>query len=371
MNILYDHQIFIDQIHGGPSRYFIKIAEEILKKENLRICAPLNVNEYLKYLPSENVVGLNLNNIYFEKLPFGIKRLIKQSLINKINIFFLNNLIKNFKPNLIHKTNYDNYKTKLPVIITVYDLIHEKFSRLYGNDKDYRPKKNALERADQIICISENTRNDLHNYYDLRNKKIKVIYLGCELNKNLQSDQIFQLKENKFLLYVGKRQGYKNFSNFIKAFSISEKLKKEYKIYCFGGGRFTKMELQLFKEYKIKSDLIQYFEGDDNILVHLYKNANALVYPSRYEGFGLPILEAMSFDCPVICSNNSSIPEIGGDAVKYFNPNSIEDIESAICETVFSTDNVQKLKKLGQLRVKLFNWKKCASETLSLYKELI
>ena len=371
MKIIYDHQIFMDQVYGGPSRYFIKIIEEILKSENIKISTTLHINSYLKDLPSENIAGFNLNKIFFQKLPYGIRKILINRLINKINIYYLGNLIKNFKPDIIHRTNFEDYNTNLPVVLTVYDLIHEKYSDLYGNDKNFRPKKKAIERADEIICISKNTLDDLEKYYNLKNKKTSVIYLGWQLIKKNKIDQNSISFDNNFLLYVGKRSGYKNFLNFIKAYSISEKLKKNFKIFCFGGGNFNKSEIDLFRELKIDQKNIQYFEGHDTLLINLYKKATALIYPSKYEGFGLPVLEAMSFDCPVVCSDSSSIPEVGGNAVEYFNPESVENIEQTICNVVFSKHKIKELKKLGNERVKLFNWSKCAEETLNIYKKLI
>ena len=111
--------------------------------------------------------------------------------------------------------------------------------------------------------------------------------------------------------------------------------------------------------------------ANDDLLANLYQNATALIYPSKYEGFVLPILEAMSFSCPVICSNVSSIPEVAGTAVEYFNPEIIEDIEKKISGTVFSENKIKNLKTLGNERIKLFSWSKCAKQTLNVYKTLI
>tara|TARA_B100001175_G_C19502384_1_gene638862 strand:+ start:663 stop:1775 length:1113 start_codon:yes stop_codon:yes gene_type:complete len=370
MKILYDHQIFLDQTYGGPSRYFYNIAKEIVKKENILINAPLHINKYLNYLPEEIVYGKNINSLFSKKIPYKLQIVIKKYIINKINIFFLNRKTKDFKPNLIHKTYFDNYKTNLPVVLTVYDLIHEKFHDLYGKKSDFRPKKFAIESADEIICISQNTLKDLDYYYNLKNKKTSVIYLASDL-KDFNQSKLKNPINSNYLLYVGKRSGYKNFNNFIKAYSLSEQLKKDFKVVCFGGGKFRKKEITMFNEFKINFDKIKYFEGNDLLLTNFYKNATALIYPSQYEGFGLPVLEAMSFNCPVICSNTSSLPEVGGDAVAYFSPNNIENIKSTICEIVYSEKNKNDLLVKGKKRYQMFNWKKCADETLNIYKKLI
>ena len=371
MNIIYDHQIFIDQPYGGPSRYFIKLIKEISKTEKLKISSFFHINNYLQELDDEIKSGFNLNKIYINKAPYRIREYLTKGLINKINHYHLNNLIKKFKPQLIHRTNFDDYQTNLPVVLTVYDLIHEKYPKYYGKDSNFRPKKKAIERADEIICISKNTLNDLSNYYDLKNKKTSVIYLGCELSQKQSANQETRNFKDDYLLYVGKRSNYKNFTNFIKAYSISKNLKNNFKIVCFGGGTFTNQERKTFNLLNIDLKNIVYLSGDDDLLANLYQNATALIYPSKYEGFGLPILEAMSFSCPVICSNVSSIPEVAGNAVEYFNPEIIEDIEKKISGTVFSENKIKNLKTLGNERIKLFSWSKCAKQTLNVYKTLI
>lgn len=370
MNIIYDYQIFIDQVYGGPSRYFVKLIEEILKKENVKISSAFYINSYLKQLPPKIISGFNLNRVFYEKIPYGLKKYLNTNLIKKINNHYLDIMIKNFKPDLIHRTNFEDYKTNLPVVLTVYDLIHEKYAYLYNKENHFRPKKKAIDRADEIICISKNTLEDLGNYYDLSNKKVSVVHLGYELIKENEIDQNFTTFNDNFLLYVGKRMGYKNFYNFIKAYSLSEKLKKDFFIYCFGGGNFTKKENKIFKELGIQNK-VKCFTGNDMQLIKMYKGASALIYPSKYEGFGLPILEAMSFECPVICSNNSSVPEVGGDAVAYFDPLNIENIKDEIKKTLYSNSKILDLKNKGKKRVSLFSWKKCAEETTRVYKNLL
>ncbi len=372
MNILYDHQIFIDQIYGGPSKYFIKLIEKILQDQNVKVCAPIHINNYLKKLPSKNIFGYKLNDFYTEKMPFRLRNILIKNIFNKINISYLNKISKNFRPDILHRTNFDDYKTSLPVVITVYDLIHEKYHKMYGKNSDFRPKKKAIERADEIICISKNTLNDLNYYYDLKNKNTSVIYLGSDVN--IKNNNLFNsqntIKEN-FILYVGKRTSYKNFVNLIKAYSLSDKLKRDFSIYCFGGGKFTKNEIDMFENFNIEEGKIRYFTGDDNTLESFYRSAKALVYPSKYEGFGLPVLEAMSLGCPVICSEAASIPEVGGDTVTYFDPEDVENMKDSICKIINSENEISKLKKSALVRSQLFQWSKCASETLGIYKKIL
>ena len=111
--------------------------------------------------------------------------------------------------------------------------------------------------------------------------------------------------------------------------------------------------------------------GNDKKLFFLYKNARALIYPSKYEGFGLPVLEAMASNCPVICSNASSLSEVGGDSVQYFDPYNLDEMNDVINATIYSDDKLGELKKKGEIQSKLFSWDKCSSETLNIYKDLL
>ena len=172
-----------------------------------------------------------------------------------------------------------------------------------------------------------------------------------------------------YILFVGKRIGYKNFVNFLKAYSISNELRKNFTIKCFGGGKFRKDEIKMINELAININEIENIQGDDLKLSKLYQNARALVYPSKYEGFGLPILEAMEHNCPVICSNTSSLPEV--ESVVYFDPEDIDEMSHKISETLMSDDKIKILKIKGKKRVKNFTWFNCAKETNKLYKSLI
>lgn len=372
MKIIYDYQIFLNQKAGGPSRYFCNLIEEISKKVHVKVSAPIHINDYLQIINKKYVYGQKLDNIIFNSLPDRLKEFIKYKILKNYNLYFQKKKLADFKPDIIHRTYYDDYKTNTPVVLTVYDLIHEKFHEMYGNKALYRPKKKALERADQIICISKNTLEDLNYYYNINNKKIDVIYLGTNAFNSFNTQ--FQKKENlkeKYLLFVGKRTGYKNFSSLLKAYSLSKKLQSDFKIKCFGGGKQTKHESNFFSNLKIPYDKVDFLQGNDAKLAELYRNATALVYPSKYEGFGLPILEAMSLNCPVLCSNGSSLPEVGGDAVLYFNPNDTESILNSILSAVYSDSVLNNLIMKGREQVKKFKLEDCASSTLKLYKGLI
>ena len=365
MRIAYDYLAFCIQRYGGVSRYYVKLAKEIIKmKQDVKVFAPIHQNSYLSELPNENITGVGL-----KKYPRKTTRFFIGA--NKI---LTKPMIQSWKPNIIHETYYSrtpSFTETTPSIITVYDMIHELYLAKFTDVKHISTnKRNAIKRSQHVICISENTRNDLIRLFDVPSEKISVIPLGLEKNY-LDMPVNYQLVEKRpFLLYVGARGTYKNFDSLLKAYSSDKRLSFNFDIVAFGGGDFTVREKQRISELKIKNERIIHMSGGDEILASLYTNAKAFIYPSLYEGFGLPPLEAMAYECPVISSNTSSMPEVIGDAAEFFDPNSFEDIAKAINKVVYSESRISELVKKGLLRVNKFSWTKCAEETLEIYKKI-
>ena len=366
MRIAYDPQIFVLQDFGGISRYFTSLSKELLDMEQqVRIFAPLHCNNYLKSLPAELVFGR-----YIEKFAPKTTRLV-----STFNRLASRTKISTWQPDLVHETYYARVPSapkSFPVVITVYDMIHELFQHDFANiDNILEIKKIAIDRADHIICISENTKKDLLKLYDISESKISVVLLGFDSfakNKINQNKIIDQKKP--FLLYVGGRGGYKNFVGFIKALASSKHLMADFDLVFFGGGKFSIAERDLIACSGFAVDQVKQVSGGDRILSQYYSAAIAFVYPSMYEGFGMSPLEAMANDCPVICSNTSSMPEVIGNAGQYFSPSSSEDICQAIESLVYSESRIAELKALGRDRLKYFSWKKCAVDTLDVYRSI-
>jgi len=362
MRIIIDYQIFYLQKYGGISRYFSRLFE-CLEKDNLKVnvIAPFYVNNYLKELNSINIYGRWIN-----KIPYRTGRIL-----NYGNQFLSNEIGKKLGTDIVHETYYSpkptlNKSNKVR-ILTVYDMIHEKFAKDFSQDRlTSLYKKAAVARADHIICISQNTKNDLCEIFNIKPEKVSVTYLALDKNKGFGLD-VLQFNGKPYLLYVGTRWGYKNFESFLKAVSMDHDLKEEFDIIAFGGGIFTKSEKELIKNLGFNYKSVHQIEGDDKLLNFYYKNATAFIYPSIYEGFGLPPLEAMALNCPVICSNSSSIPEVVGDAGQYFDPFDIDSQIDAIRKIVFDTSNRKELVNAGIKRLTNFSWDKCANETKEIY----
>ncbi|MDP9052031.1 MAG: glycosyltransferase family 4 protein, partial [Acidobacteriota bacterium] len=196
-------------------------------------------------------------------------------------------------------------------------------------------------------------------------------YLGFTSKGLVEPEKKLNPRLRPFLLYVGSRLTYKNFERLLEAFAASPLLKNDFDLVCFGGGAFTSKEISLFQQLGLSDECCCQVSGDDATLAALYGSARAFVYPSLYEGFGIPPLEAMSFNCPVVCSGLSSIPEVVGNAAEMFDPYDPESIQKAI-ERV-ATDEVlrETLVSRGRERVKQFSWERCAKETLDVYSRVL
>lgn len=287
-------------------------------------------------------------------------------------------MMKCYSPDIIHETYYtkEQFKTKHSKrVLTVYDFIHERYPEMFTlGHLTVEAKKSAILRSDHIICISENTRQDLLNFYNVDKDKTSVIHLGADdiFDNTEPCSSTKKIHPKKpYLLYVGSRGAYKNFKGFLKAYAASSKVSTEYDIVCFGGGHFTSEEYSFANHLGISPPALIHYGGSDKILAQLYKEATAFVYPSLYEGFGIPPIEAMASYCPVISSNTSSLPEVIGDAAEYFDPNDTDSIVGALDRVLTSTSRRQELITLGKERQKNFSWKKCADETLAVYRGLL
>jgi len=365
MRIAYDHQIFDCQEYGGISRYFFELANNIARSPSTKvgIISPIYVNAYL-------AAALSDLQIMGRKMPeIGRGGFIYRA----INQLSAPSMMARFQPDLVHETYYSTKRLAQvgsKVVLTVFDMIHEHFPECFSaRDSTSRAKAIAVNRADHIICISEQTRKDLIDILKVDPTKTTVVYLGFSLTK--QSADKMQEDDRPYLLYVGNRNGYKNFEALLRAYGANPALQHDYDLAIFGGGSLTTQEQILINHLGIRTDRIRQFGGNDAVLAGLYRKAAVFVYPSLYEGFGIPPLEAMSFDCPVICSNASSIPEVVGNAAELFDPRSSDALGDAIERVLNDIVLRQILIVRGRERIKLFSWEHCAKQTLDVYRRIL
>lgn len=366
MRIAFDHQTFTLQTYGGISRYFARLAQEFLDMgEEVKIFAPFHRNAYLTSLPNEAVQGMRLKR-YPPKLTHVFK------LYNRLASL---RAIEKWQPDILHETYYakkDCVIKKRPTVITVYDMIHELYHKDFElRDRTSEIKKVAIAGADHIICISENTKKDLMHLHGISESKISVVLLGFDHFASRQNkSRYIDYMGRPFLLYVGSRGGYKNFAGMLKAIAASSSMKSDFDVVAFGGGGFNNIEQELISSLGFSLNQVKQISGDDALLGHYYASARAFIYPSLYEGFGIPPLEAMAHGCPVVCSNSSSMPEVIGLAGEYFNPTSIDEMKNSIERIAYDDSRIVELKLLGDKRLAHFSWAKCAEETRAVYQKL-
>lgn len=347
-------EIFRLQAFGGISRYVVELVRELqlIEQVEIRIEAPIYTNRYLR----EHCDSLGHRGLYLERDFRGKARLT--NLINRLRLAVAGN-----NSDIVHTSFYNCdrlSRSHSKNITTFYDMIDELF-----RDSDLRPsqKRKCLELSDRCIAISQSTKDDMVELMGADPDTIDVIHLATSMRPPLESNE----GERDYLLWVGDRSGYKNFQGFASAYGISDAARNRLRVICAGGPPPTPDEMQAWHESGLPPEQVTHLTPSDDELARLYSNSRALVYLSKYEGFGIPPLEAMVCGCPVLASNTSSIPEVVGDAAKLVSPDSPEEIAAAINETVFDDAELQSLIERGKERASEFSWKRCASETYATY----
>ena len=358
MKILFDYQILMLQKFGGISRYYYELMQEMKKLDGNDVFLPVVASQ----------------NYYFRDIIKPADKLYYRTdtFRNRIKTLYC---FYSKKIDIIHPTYYyPDYlkhisRKKTKVVITVYDLISE----LFYPDLDeggLEKRKETILNADGIIVISEHTKKDLLKVYpEVNPEKVKVIYLAASMEKtDVEVDLSFL--PDKYILFVGKRSLYKNGNTLLKAFVEISRKYPDVSLVMAGGGDFNEEELEIIKEGKIEERVVQKNLSDDE-LYYAYKNAECFVFPSLYEGFGIPILEAFYCDCPVVLSEASCFPEIAQDAAVYCNGNDATSMASSIEEFLSDNQKREEYKLKGRKRLADFTWEKVAAETLDFYQYII
>ncbi|XRP97069.1 glycosyltransferase family 4 protein [Methanocaldococcus sp. 16A] len=269
---------------------------------------------------------------------------------------------------------------KTKKIITIYDIMAFCFPDVCNFITRNRYKillPKTLKTSDKIISISNHTKQDLIKHFKIPEDKIKVIHLAAnEDYKPLKENEINKIKQKynlnyPFILYVGGLAPNKNIERLIQAFYKLKKQGINHKLILTGIKRYKyKSIFETIEKLNLQKDVIFTGYVPDEDLPGLYNAADLFVYPSLYEGFGLPPLEAMACGTPVITSNTSSLPEVVGDAGIMVNPYDVDELAKAMYEVLTNDGLREELSKKGLERAKLFSWKKCAEEHLKVYEEV-
>jgi glycosyltransferase involved in cell wall biosynthesis len=250
-------------------------------------------------------------------------------------------------------------------VLTVYDMAHERFPDLFRrrwwNAEDpARWKKAIADRADRIVCISESTRRDLVEFLGVAEGKTRVIHCGATDWSTIEAEEVPGLAPTPFFLWVGERHTYKNFAATLDAWGRSAAAATT-SLLCVGGGPLRASERL--------ANRVRQVTFRDAQLKWAYQHAAGLLYTSRCEGFGLPLVEAMSLGCPVVASNASSMPEVAGEEAIYVDPGDPESIRAGV-ERCLAAGRDAEMETRLRAHAARFSWDRCAEAHEALYREL-
>lgn len=378
MKVLYDYQAFQMQKVGGVSNCFAELIGHLPSSVEWQIGLKESDNVHLKekgllpnlpsrFFSAENFITckhflgkgtlFKWLNEHFDSFPSAEHKNKKYSI----------DLLKKDEYDIFHPTFFDPYFLPYignkPFVLTVHDFITDKF-RGFG-DWQTRCRRGLAEKAAHIIAVSETTKEDAIDILHVPEGKISVIYHGVSISNKLQLKPVVG---GDYFLFVGRRDGYKNFLLMVKAMVPFLRSHPSYKLVCTAND-FNSRELTVFRDLGISHQLLHVFASYEELL-SLYKYANAFIYPSLYEGFGIPILEAYAMKCPVLLSKESCFPEIAGDAALYFKLNDQENTLTALLEqftNMSQIDHDSLIEKQNE-RLKRYSWEKSALQLAEVYE---
>ena len=343
----------------GLGRYVQKLVEHLEEIDQN--------NQYIIFLRKDNWSQYTPNNPNFKKVLADYPW---YSLAEQILMPFK---IRQERVDLMHFPHFNvPVFYRKPFVITIHDLILKRFStkrastlgpiRYWLKNLAYQLViSSGIKRAKKIIAISEFTKQDILKYFQVDSGKIEVIYEGGPEKTNSNKE----LRINKpYLLYVGNAYPHKNLERLILAFEKLNKEKKDLRLVLVGEiDYFYQRIRKISPSNVIFTDFVS-----DQELAGLYQDAALYVFPSLCEGFGLPPLEAMAHNLPVVSSNFSCLPEILGPAALYFNPQDINDIVDKIKKVLNKRELQEKLILEGKKRIKRYSWSRMADQILGLYQ---
>lgn len=351
IQVCFDNIIFSLQKAGGISVYWAELIKRASNKYYAIFFEKPNANIFRNEIYIDTKLESNIFVGVLRYLPF----------------------LRRLPDNTIFHSSYYRVSLQRNVIniTTVHDFTYEYFRKGLSSKIHHFQKFFAIKMSDGIVCVSNNTKNDLIKFFPFVNKnKIRVIYNGVSDDfhplsdvKSLLSAEFNELLGKRFVVFVGDRINYKNFSLVIEALNGLD----DFSLVIVGGKPLSQEENILMKLVKNR---VYHYQGISSVSLNiLYSASHCLVYPSSYEGFGIPVIEAMKSGCPVVTTNYSSIPEVAGDAGVYIENLSVDDLRKAIL-SLSNSKKREEVVSLGLIQASKFSWSKCADETFSFYKEI-
>ena len=359
--ILYDNQMFTFQRFGGVTRYFADLMYN------------LPAGEFTFDIPMRYCENHYLTETYgqkYDKISFPGNYRIRRRIYQLANKHISWKAIKFNDYDIFHPTYFNPYflksikRRQKPFVLTIHDMTFERYPQdVLIYDRTIPHKKRLIAEADHIIAVSENTKRDIVEQLGTDPSRISVVHHGYRDIVRAAPQML-----DRYVLYVGERKGYKNFFPWLSAIRPIFNLDPNLKVVCTGS-MFTTSELKLFKKWNI-ADRLVHISANDAQMASLYKYALCFVFPSHYEGFGIPILEAFANGCPVCLSNASCFPEVAGDAALFFNPCDAQSMQDTLKELLVSNTLRDELRQKGLQRSKEFSLEKMVERTCDVYRKV-
>ncbi len=285
--------------------------------------------------------------------------------------------VQRTRPDVMYSAWFNAVRTSVPQAIVIYDLIYERFPAYHSWRQTPlrnlgRERRSNIERADLILAISDSTARDIVAYYPrVDPARIRVVPLGVDAGFFAAEPAPRSAVARPYVLYVGFRTGHKNFLRLLEAYGRSG-LAADLALRVVSVRPFEAVEQQLIDRYRLSTHVELIAHASDAELRTYYAGATAFIYPSEYEGFGLPIVEAMAAGTVVVTSNVSSMPEVGGPAALYFDPYDVDSIAAGLRAAIeLSAAQRQRRIDEGHARARIFTWKRCQQQTVAAIQELL
>jgi len=361
VRVAFDEQIFAIQPYGGISRMFAELAQQFIGEPDLGIqLLPLNapvINRYALDHPDirKHLAVRDAGHEYYSLARYFMRIRPRRGQDIVHNTFYLPHGL----------ASYPGAKR----IVTIHDMIPEMMPETRRRLDFLTLKKHYVQRADHIICVSEATKENLLEIYPDVKAPVSVVHHGVHPRFTPDAAPLNNLPAN-YLLFVGNRGGYKDAQVLYRAFASIAQEFPDLDLVLVGGGPLSTKERELLHALSIGQRTRQVNLTDAD-MVGAYAHAQAFVFPSRFEGFGIPALEAMACGTPTILASATSLPEVGGDAAVYFAPGNADELADRLRGILTAPDKKTELSTAGQLRAATFTWHHSAVAHARTYAQVL
>jgi glycosyltransferase involved in cell wall biosynthesis len=371
MHVFFDDQVFVSQATGGISRYFVELARGLGQTGvQPHVFGGFTRNLYIKTLTGAPGVQTRFrprrDQLRINTTVARLSRIWRR--------WDFAQAARRWPAVVYHATGYDAdpwiARRAQVTCLTVFDMIGELFGDETSRNRSLALKRSAVRLANGIFCISEQTRRDFLALFPDNGALTRVTPLATSLPDPPAQAKMIATQYAPYLLLVGKRHGYKNGITAMRAFAQLAKTQPNLKLVCFGGEPLSGEEEEVLSDPQVRRRVLPTV-GDDTLLAGVYLQAAALLYPSRYEGFGLPVLEAMQLGCPVITTQCASLPEVAGEAAMFVAPDDAAGFAAAaerlLTDPLWRHDRVAA----GGAQARRFSWALTAGQTKTAYDQLL